>query len=797
MIDFGCSAGAYPFENITSNVTWATGFTGPAPNSQKIDTGNLYDWDHARQYYYTYLTGKDIAGNSVAATDIIRERYFAKSLKAVGGVLHLLQDMAVPAHVRNDFKAHIDITGILEETFSSSSEKRWWNERFEHFVKKHIDELLADISGGELDEPSLTKFWDADVYDPHTPDPSVSFSSGSIGLAEFTNINFASRNTIFTEDFPQEHDHYHPYPRRSSTNIDALLDRDLMPKTVVSEDDIVDTGLWISKTGDGLTIEHFLKPTYFTLLLESLPDIEERVVFDTFIIDDVCARDYAELLVPRAIGYSTGLLDYFFRGRIDVKKDENGYAYIISNESDEEMEGVFELFYDRVTEERVLIWSAQRTLGPSGSGSDETYLSFSLPTDAKTPGQYILVFRGRLGNEGGAVIGKSAYLGEAFCVVKQGMWDQRWTFVWDMLRNKPADIRDGRGQLITYPVREDNATLSLWLSRHTAVDSERLLDFQIVSGEFIGVECTELYAYGYFPFAGRPDTYWDCDAGGSGFGHWEMETVGVQGQPCSWANCHPSGHICNTASTDILTCTPAKYYHISQQQAGDAYFLQYQNSDILIKMVYPRLAVPLNLKGQAYEPHAKLGWEADWVRGRRGWGNWSASSCGEHPLPLDLMSSGVNPPYSTGRDYKDDRFVYTIVTPPGMVGDTYENSRREYADGRMEYACESTAWTHQTRYTTDPFVAFAQLYLIASKHVEFSTDADDVYTEGTATYGTTRFTVSGSVALEPPDGVTADPVDFSRNEAFEAEFHKVVDLVHGGDTTKSLYLFGVSVSFYQ
>ena len=89
-----------------------------------------------------------------------------------------------------------------------------------------------------------------------------------------------------------------------------------------AEDGVVDTGLWLSKTTDGLTIEHFFKPTYFTLLLESLPEYEERLLFKTFIIDDACARGYAELLVPRAIGYSSGLLDYFFRGRIDVKKDE-------------------------------------------------------------------------------------------------------------------------------------------------------------------------------------------------------------------------------------------------------------------------------------------------------------------------------------------------------------------------------------------------------------------------------------------------------------------------------------------
>ena len=34
-------------------------------------------------------------------------------------------------------------------------------------------------------------------------------------------------------------------------------------------------------------------------------------------------EDYASLLIPRAIGYSAGLIDYFFRGRMSVTKSEN------------------------------------------------------------------------------------------------------------------------------------------------------------------------------------------------------------------------------------------------------------------------------------------------------------------------------------------------------------------------------------------------------------------------------------------------------------------------------------------
>lgn len=38
-----------------------------------------------------------------------------------------------------------------------------------------------------------------------------------------------------------------------------------------------------------------------------------------FVLDSRVYEDYAALLLPRAIGYSAGLLDYFFRGRTEFE----------------------------------------------------------------------------------------------------------------------------------------------------------------------------------------------------------------------------------------------------------------------------------------------------------------------------------------------------------------------------------------------------------------------------------------------------------------------------------------------
>ena len=53
-------------------------------------------------------------------------------------------------------------------------------------------------------------------------------------------------------------------------------------------------------------------------------------------LDDNVFRDYAARLIPRAVGYSAALLDYFFRGRLDVDlaDDGSGLRLVGANGSD-------------------------------------------------------------------------------------------------------------------------------------------------------------------------------------------------------------------------------------------------------------------------------------------------------------------------------------------------------------------------------------------------------------------------------------------------------------------------------
>ena len=121
--------------------------------------------------------------------------------------------------------------------------------------------------------------------------------------------------------------------------------------------------------------------------------------------------EYAEILIPRAVGYSAGLLNYFFRGDMFMKSDfDLGYGYVIVNNTDEDVSGTFELWYDNINDERVKITSWNFSLGKQSSGNNRSpNISFIKPTDAKEECKYIFVFRGQMGQEQDAVAGRILY----------------------------------------------------------------------------------------------------------------------------------------------------------------------------------------------------------------------------------------------------------------------------------------------------------------------------------------------------------------------------------------------------
>ena len=253
----------------------------------------------------------------------------------------------------------------------------------------------------------ITNFIDTDPYDG-TP-PSTSLTQG---IAEYANANFFSDDTLFAaEQKVGDARHYFPYPKASSTNLQDYLDQKLLPKTIVAEDGQPDVSFWIAKVRDGEQIAHFVKPLYWTddtrdgSAGEGAGNVS-KLYGRLFYRDETCHADYAKHLIPRAVGYSAALIDYFFRGKITLEKAPTGSGYVVVNNTDEAMAGTFILTYNTTANRRKSLWSKTFSLGANNSGKHRsTPFDFAGPIDAKTPGEYVLVFNGTLGAESGAVVG--------------------------------------------------------------------------------------------------------------------------------------------------------------------------------------------------------------------------------------------------------------------------------------------------------------------------------------------------------------------------------------------------------
>ena len=390
-----------------SSVLWAQD-----TSSQSSAWGGDWTWAATRNHYYQSLTAVDHAA---------KEQAFSETLLGLGHQIHLLQDMAVPAHVRND--AH-----PLAYNRGGSPHIEIWAAKNRNTIRQIAANSVAmpgvllqeDVISNGAGLAPIALLSDADQYDGTHPTTSL-----SQGLAEYTNANFFSDDTIFTDERNPDDPHAFPFPAKAGTNVQSYIDKDMLPATIIAEDGVEDTGFWITKTGDGEQIDRFVKPTY--LSYDVSPDTHEDIYFRLFYLDEACHLDYAEKLIPRAVGYSTALLDYFFRGRLDVAffpefQDDSldKLKLTIRNltETQEALsDGVFSLVFRYTPEsgnpdgsDDIFVPAVEIPSCDHLAYDDTMELAFTpsdaIPLDRWDSLTCTLAFQGTLGHETGAVVGK-------------------------------------------------------------------------------------------------------------------------------------------------------------------------------------------------------------------------------------------------------------------------------------------------------------------------------------------------------------------------------------------------------
>jgi hypothetical protein len=153
----------------------------------------------------------------------------------------------------------------------------------------------------------------------------------------------------------------------------------------------------------------------------------------TFTLNTLNYDSMSSALLPRAVGYSEGLLDYYFRGRLkgDLLRVEGPLAAFseppytvilrLTNDSEEEMRGNFSLYAEKPDGTRTQLAgppTTEWTQQTFAAGANRDFF-LTVPKGFDVVKQFVVVFQGRLGQEDGAVVGK--VVGPAKFLEK---WDQ-------------------------------------------------------------------------------------------------------------------------------------------------------------------------------------------------------------------------------------------------------------------------------------------------------------------------------------------------------------------------------------
>jgi hypothetical protein len=345
-----------------SNLLWAQRLDQSRGDPWPPDPGGDYSWPDVRGYYYQAFT---------AEQESDRETNLAELFRGVGQLMHDVQDMAVPDHTRDDIHAYGN--GNRLELWAKNK-VNLANALFTEFPKPS-EIFVAWIPHGEAASP-VSALWDINRYDGET------LPAGSLlGLAEYSNVNFFSWDTVNS----------YKYPLASALQNDLYLD--ILNRPYLQND-----------TTAG---EHIFQLAQYTLPAESFAPEEilanpvlAKSVFD---VTEACVEEYAPRLLPRAAAYSASLVDYFFRGKLSVRPVILGggtYGVEVRNDSSETMEAG-SLTVGRLNEADGTLTIITAGVGPLAPGAWSTAVPIDalVGSSADLNSTFHFVYRGQLGDE--------------------------------------------------------------------------------------------------------------------------------------------------------------------------------------------------------------------------------------------------------------------------------------------------------------------------------------------------------------------------------------------------------------
>jgi len=304
-----------------SSIIWAF-----EPAGEQGFTGN-YSWYDVETYFYNALT---------AENEFDRQAYFARMFRGLGQLMHLVQDLSVPEHVRDDghvfynYEFWLDKIGTRGNIYFAGGNIYLRNYRnLEETVQIPSDDIpfvfldpeLFETSMHQLSHIPVANLFDTNTYNGENPDDTI---NKSVGLSEYTNANFISPDTMSSfGTAPGTGDL--PYPRVIFDNADSTSSICRFDAPDPSDGE---TSKYYSKIRHGEHVQYFLRAylrnNFMDATCQYAPETCKEWWQDT-IKDNRVYANYAQKLIPRAVGYSAQLMQYFFEDRIRISMTDDGF----------------------------------------------------------------------------------------------------------------------------------------------------------------------------------------------------------------------------------------------------------------------------------------------------------------------------------------------------------------------------------------------------------------------------------------------------------------------------------------
>jgi hypothetical protein len=317
----------------------ASATANPSGPTTRVGT-NHFTYNDARDYFYLALTVNNPRDRNAGRQE--RAKYWGLTFQALGHVIHHVQDMASPQHVRNDAHCSDPIvcgTGIAGKLdgYRPSAYEFLWSQEIARV------RTFAQQAGSPIIFPLPRQFWNANTDNAlNTINPTRPMTKQQ-GIAAYAATNFTSVATDFVldkNDNSVKSSNVQPLPRPAVTGIKAVSLPEIArtnPRAATPEMIKAICGDTTDKCKvEFLGTEHNPDArTTSTSLLSKAGLPEGSFTTDGYFKQNILTyEEAASKLLPAATEYSAGMIDYFFRGELEVLPPANGlYTILDLNDS--------------------------------------------------------------------------------------------------------------------------------------------------------------------------------------------------------------------------------------------------------------------------------------------------------------------------------------------------------------------------------------------------------------------------------------------------------------------------------